>query len=286
MAHGTWVSFLAGLALLSSSCSRSATGVGTQSGGGDEPGSATPAQQPGADLAAGLPRSHFDGVPGWFGFVVRPADKRQRGWTPAHPSASVAILDAEAWAESVQEGAKFRLVTREGNLPLALSEVSRIPYGCDANERVMAAFRTPSDPVEQLVWILPDGAATATAAAVPVIAGPISKQQRSWTVGPLAIQVQLAGKLEGRLEVRAGGESVLASSFQKPAMEGADMAPLDLTRELEIGVPYAEAAFRLGPALTIVVLRTVTYEGVSFEVLALRDKLERAGSQYVALCAF
>lgn len=286
MVRGTSVALVAGLALLSSSCSRSATGVGAHAGSGDEPGSATPAPQPELAHPAGLPPSHFEGVPGWFGFVVRAVDKRQRGWTPAHPRAGVTILDAEAWAETVEEGAKFRLVAREGNLPLALSEVSRIPFGCDGNELVMAAFRTPNDPAEQLVWILPDGAAAAAAVAVPVIAGPISKQQRSWTVGPLAIQVRLAGELDGRLEVRAGGAVALSAPFQKSAMEGADRAPLDLTREYEVGVPYVEAAFRLGPELTIVVLRAVGYEGVNFEVLALRDKLKRAGSQYVALCAF
>lgn len=290
MVHGTSLSLLAGLAWVATRCSGPSVGpaldhrAGSQAGPSVERASAAPAQQPGPDQPAGLPPSHFHGVPGWLGFVVRPADKRTRGWTPAHPNASAVILDADAWSEIVEEGTRFRLVSREGNLPLTLSEVSQIPHGCDQNKRTMAAFRTPNDLAEQLVWILPEG--YAAAAALPVIRGSSSKHQRSWTVGPLAIQVQLDGKLEGRLEVREGSALVLARPFHKPAIEGADMAPLDLTRELEIGVPYAEAAFRIGPALTIVVLRTVTYEGVSFDVLALRGKLEHAGAQYVYLCAF
>lgn len=290
MAHGTSLALLAGLALVSTSCSRPSGGLGlppsagAPAGPGGGSASVKPAQQPAPDQPAGLPPNHFDRVPGWLGFTVRAADKRTRGWTPAHPNATAVILDADAWSETVEEGTRFRLVSREGNLPLTLSEVSQIPYGCDQNKRTMAAFRTPNDPAEQLVWILPEGYAAAT--ALPVIRGSTRKHQRSWTVGPLAIRVQLDGKLDGRLEVREGSALVLARPFEKPAMEGADMAPLDLTRELEIGVPYVEAAFRIGPALTIVVLRTVTYEGVSFEVLARRDKLERAGAQYVYLCAF
>jgi hypothetical protein len=287
------LSLLAGLtlAVVTTGCGRPAAGpapepsTGAQAGPGNEPASTAPAQQPGPDQpAAALPPNGFDRVPGWLGFAVQPADRRTRGWTPAHPNASAVIVDADAWAETVEEGTRFRLVSREGNLPLTLSEVARIPHGCDGNERTMAAFRTPHDLAEQLVWILPENYEAAT--AVPVTAGPVSKRKRSWTAGSLAITVQLEGKLEGRLEVREGSTIELAQPFEKPAMEGADMAPLDLTQEFEIGVPYPEAAFRIAPALTIVVLRTVTYEGVSFEVLALRDKLERPGTQYVYLCAF
>jgi hypothetical protein len=305
MGHRTSLSLLAGLvltmALTASGCGRPSASpapeptMGAQPGPGNEPANNPPAQQPGPDQpAAALPANGFGTVPGWLGFAVQPADERTRGWTPAHPNASAVIVDADAWSETVEEGTKFRLLSREGNLPLTLAEVSQIPHGCNGDERTMAAFRTPHDLAEQLVWILPagkdDDAGPAgnddAAAVVPVTAGKASKRQRSFTVGPLAITLQLDGKLGGRLQVRQGSAAVFDQPFEKPRMEGADMAPLDLTRDLEIGVPYPEAAFRIDPALTIVVLRTVTYEGVSFEVLALRDKLESAGKQYVYLCAF
>jgi hypothetical protein len=294
MGHRTSLSLLAGLALtlMTSGCGRPAasptpepaTGAGAQPGHGNEP-STPPAAQPGpAQPAAALPANGLEGVPGWLGFAVQPADRHTRGWTPAHPNASAVIIDADAWSETVEEGAKFRLVSREGNLPLTLSEVSQIPYGCDGNQRTMAAFRTPHELTEQLVWILPDG--NETAAVAPVTAGQKSKRKRSFTVGPLEITLQLDGKHKGGMEVRQDGALVVAQPFEKKEMEGADKGPLDLTRDLEIGVPHPEAAFRIDPSLTLVVLRRMGYEGVSFEVLALRDKLESAGTVGVYLCAF
>lgn len=294
MRHRTSLSLLAGLslALIATGCGRAAPSpapgptTDVQVAPGDEPASPAPARESAQQPVPALPPGGFDRVPGWLGFAVLPADQHTRGWTPTHPRASAAILDADAWSEKIPEGTRFRLLSREGNLPITLTEVSAIPYGCDRNERIMAAFQTPRELAEQLVWILPDSPDSNAAAAEPVTAGPASKRKRSWTVGPLAITVQLTGKLAGRLEVREGSTLELVQSFEKPAMAGADMAPLDLTQELEIGVPYPEAAFRIQPGLLVVVLRTVTYEGVSFEVLALRDKLERAGTQYVYLCAF
>ncbi len=247
-----------------------------------EPSSTAPAQP--ATSPAALPAASFDAVPGWLGFTVRPAEQRAFGWTPAHPSASVVIFDADAWSGTVEEGTRFRLVSQEGDLPLILSQVSENPHGCDGTPNVMAAFRTPRDLAEQAVWILPEG--HQGAAAVAVTAGASTKRQRSYAVGPLALTVQLDGKRAGRLEVKRGSELLRTQPFEKPDMAGADKSPLDLTRDLEIGVPYPAAAFRVDPALTIVVLRTLSYEGVSFEVLALRDTLESAGIQYVYLCAF
>jgi hypothetical protein len=288
MGHRTSLSLLAGLALTMAltvaGCGRPSASPSPEptTGGAAQPG---PANTPPADQQAqALPANGLEGVPGWLGLTTRPEGESKRGWTPAHPNASAVIVDADAWSETVEEGTKFRLVSQEGNLPLTLSEVSQIPYGCDGNERTMAAFRTPHDLAEQLVWILPDG--NDAAAVVPVTAGEKSKRKRSFTVGPLAITLQLDGKHKGRLEARQGSAVVLAQPFEKHEMTGADMRPLDLTGDLEIGVPYPEAAFRVDPALTLVVLRTMGYEGVSFEVLALRDKLASAGTQGVYLCAF
>ena len=247
-----------------------------------EPSSTAPAQP--APSPAALPAASFDAVPGWLGFTVRPAEQRAFGWTPAHPSASVVIFDADAWSGTVEAGARFRLVSQEGDLPLTLSEVSEIPHGCDGTPNLMAAFRTPQDLAEQAVWILPEG--HQGAAAIAVTAGASSKRKRGYAVGPLALTVQLDGKRAGRLEVKRGSEVLRTQPFEKPDMAGADRALLDLTRDLEIGVPYPAAAFRIDPALTIIVLRTLSYEGVSFEVLALRDTLESAGTQYIYLCAF
>jgi hypothetical protein len=287
MAHRSSLSLLACLTLaaVTSGCGRKDAAPAP----GNEPTSAAPAPQPEPAKAA-LPPNGFGSVPGWLGFAVQPADTRTHHWTPAHPDASVVIVDADEWSETTAKDARFRLISREGNQPLTASGVSRVPHGCDGNERPMAGFRAAQAVAEQLVWILPDG--NETAAAVPVTAAPASDTgrslgARSFTVGPLAITVRLDNPLGGNLRVHHGDKLALTQPFEKPAMAGADMAPLDLTKDLEIGVPYPEAAFRIDPALTIVVLRTVTYEGVTFDVLALRgDEVEHAGTQYVYLCAF
>ncbi|HWN69773.1 MAG TPA: hypothetical protein VNM90_19155, partial [Haliangium sp.] len=274
MGHRTSLSLIAGLvttmALTVAGCGQKSASPapGPTPGTAAQPEDTPPAQQPEPKPAAELPASGIEGVPGYLGFTVQPAGEGKRGWTPAHPNASVVIVDADAWSETVEEGTKFRLVSREGNLPLTLSEVSQVPYGCDGNERTMAAFRTPNDLAEQLVWILPDG--NETAAVVPVTAGKPSKRKRSFTVESLEITLQLDGKHKGSMEVRKGGELFIAQPFEKQPMQGADKGPLDLTRDLEIGVPYPEAAFKIDPTLTIVVLRRLGYEGVSFDVLALR----------------
>jgi hypothetical protein len=291
MAHRTSLSRLAGLAtpvlVLMLACSRPSTPAPAPAPEPAQPGTPPPAPepaQPAGTPADELPAPSFGAVPGWLGFTVRPAEQRAFGWTPAHPNASAVILGADAWSEAVEEGTRFHLISQEGDLPLTLSEVSEIPYGCDGNPNVMAAFRTPHDLAEQAVWILPEDHAGAQ--AIAVTAGASSKKQRSYTAGPLSLTVKLDGKRAGRLEVKRGSEVLRTQPFEKPDMQGADKAPLDLTKELEIGVPYPAAAFRIDPALTILVLRTLSYEGVTFEVLALRDTLESAGTQYVYLCAF
>lgn len=292
MAHRTSLSLLAGLATAVLACNRPSTSAPEPSAPAPEPAQpgTPPAPEPATDPTEpapspdALPAPSFGSVPGWLGFTVRPAEQRTFGWTPAHPNASAVILGADAWSEAVEEGTKLRLIAQEGDLPLTLSEVSEIPYGCDGNPNVMAAFRTPKDLAEQAVWILPEGHQGAQ--AVAVTAGASSKKQRSFTVGPLSLTAKLDGKRAGKLEVKRSSEVLRTQPFEKPDMQGADKAPLDLTKDLEIGVPYPAAAFRLDPALTIVVLRTLSYEGVTFEVLALRDTLESAGTQYVYLCAF
>ena len=277
------LSLLAGLVLALSGCSRPEATPDSAAPAPALPATDAPAQ-PAASASAALPASGFENVPGWLGFTVQPVAQRTQAWTPAHPNASVVIVDADAWSQTVAPGSRFRLVSREGNLPLILSAVSGVPHGCDGIENTMAAFRTPHALAEQLAWILPESDEIAT--AMPVISGAMSERQRSWHVGPLAITTQLDRANAGRLEVRRGNEVLLVVPFEQPGMEGADGAALDLTRNSEIGVPYPEAAFRLDEALTIVVLRTVSYEGANFEVLALRDSLERVGTQYVYLCAF
>lgn len=217
--------------------------------------------------------------------TVQPADERQHGWTPSHPNATVVILNAEPWSETVAEGTRFRLLAAEGNLPLTLSEVSQIPYGCDGTPTTMAAFRTPHDLAEQLVWILPEG--NQSAAAVPVVAGQSSARQRAWSAGPLTITVKKTGAHTGTLQVQSASGPTLARDFDDTATMSEAPADLDLTSESALAVPIPAAAFRLDPDSFLLVLRSLSNEGLHLEVLALRgDTLDSAGTDYVYLCAY
>lgn len=249
---------------------------------GAGPSSSSPAPQ---QAATDLPASPFAGVPGWLGLTVQPAAQRRHGWSPDHPNASVVIMNADAWSETVEEGTRFRLVAQEGNLPLVLSEVSQIPYGCDGTPTTMAAFRTPHDLAEQVAWILPDGHDTAV--VVPISAGPGRARQRTWTAGPLTILLHQQDQHGGRLEVRASSGATSERPFMSADMGGDEAAVVDIANEHSIAVPFPAAAFRLDDGTVLLVLRALSYEGVHFEVLALRDgKLASAGKDYVYLCAY
>ncbi|WP_428266642.1 hypothetical protein [Haliangium sp.] len=235
-------------------------------------------------IPADLPPASFTEVPGWLGFSVHPAEARQQPWSPSHPNAGVVILGADAWSESVEEGRAFRLVAREGNRALTLSEVSQIPYGCDGVPTTMAAFKLPLDLAEQAVWILPDGFTAAE--AVAVTAGERGPERRTWSAGALAIEVRKAGADAGAVVVSRGDHELYRGSFEKPQMDGAPDEPWRFDHDLPLGVPMPVAAFRIEGGLTVLVLGAPSYEGVSFEVLAGRDQLASAGSQYVYLCAY
>jgi hypothetical protein len=243
------------------------------------------AEVPMVQMDPNLPAWTFAKVPGWLAFTVQPAARRKNGWTPAHPNATAVILQAEPWSETVEEGSRFRLVVAEGNLPLVLSEVSQIPYGCDDIPTTMAAFRTPHDLGEQLAWILPESFEEARASTIQAQAA--SAKQRTYSVDGLVVRLGVSGADKGELRIERDGEVVYTQRFDKPHMEGADNTPLALDGEFEIGVPYPQAGFRLDGATAFLVLRTLSYEGVHFEVVRIGARtVESAGASSVYLCAF
>lgn len=244
-----------------------------------EPASIQPLSMP-----EGLPAAPFSPVPGWLAFTVRPANQQKDAWTPAHPNATAVIVNAEPWSETVEEGTRFRLLAREGNLPLTLSEVSELPYGCDGNTTTMAAFRTPHDLAEQVVWILPENMQSSR--AIPVVTGERTRTRRTWTVGAFAVTLEARGERKAHLRLARGDKELHARDVEKPMMEGASVEGFDLANEREIGMPVPQAAFDIEGRFTALVLRTLSYEGVHFDVIALGEQAQEAGNQYVYLCAF
>ena len=233
---------------------------------------------------ATLPAWSFDNVPGWLALTTQPESRRKVAWTPSHPNATAVILHAEGWSESVEEGTHFRLVVAEGNLPLTLSEVSRIPYGCDSTPTIMAAFKTPHDLAEELAWITP--ASFTSASVLAVHARATSSRERVYRIGDLTVRLRVQSDEQGTLTIQRQGAMLFTREFTRPTMEGADVTALDLANDYEIGVPFPQGAFRLDGALSIIVLRYLSFETVQFEVLRVGPTIESAGTQSVYLCAY
>lgn len=223
-------------------------------------------------------------VPGWLAFAVQPRDKRAYGWTPAHPNATAVILEADSWSETVEEETPFRLVAREGNFAAKFSEVSQNPYGCDDEPMTMAAFRSPHDLAEQALWILP--ASHEKAAPITIKPEQFSRTSRTWTVGSeWKIEVQAKGDYKGQLVVRRGTSTAHEREFEKPLMDGVERTAIDLSNDVEIGVPYPEAAVQIDDRTAILIVRIASYEGVTFEVFTLGDSLQPAGQHQYYVCA-
>jgi hypothetical protein len=184
----------------------------------------------------------------------------------------------------VEEETPFRLITREGNLAAKFSEVSQIPYGCEDQPMTMAAFRAPHDLAEQVVWILP--ASHEDAAPIAIKREQLSSSSRTWTMGTeWKIEVHTRGEFKGQLVVRRGKSRVHEQEFEKPLMDGVERTAIDLSSDVETGVPYPEAAVQIDEKTAILIVRIASYEGVTFEVFTLGDSLVRAKQHQYHVCA-
>lgn len=254
-------------------------------GGFSSPPSAAPEPKPMPQPAQGLPSAAFKPLPGWLGFTVRPRTQRNNPWTPDHPNAKIAIFNPQGW-EELSEGTTFRAVTSQGDLEVKYSELSEIPHGCDDTPTLMAAFQGPYDFGEEAVWILP--AATEGARSFAVEAHETGAEARAWKAGPFVVSVKKTGERTGELRVGREGTTALSVPFEKPLMEGADNAPLNLADDGEIGLPVPLAAFQLKESMPpVLVTRANGYEGVRFEVFTVESgAVISVGSASVYLCAF
>lgn len=254
---------------------------------GSSPAGPAPKKEPAAmtPQAQALPPAAFPPLPGWLAFTVQPRTARKNAWTPEHPNAKLAILDPAGW-EDLDEFTPFRAVSSQGDLKVKYSELSQIPFGCDDTPTLMAAFQGPYDLQEEAVWILPDGGEGAQSFAP--VAADAPDGARAWTAGDFAVTLKKTGARTGTLSISRAGGSPLVTPFEKPQMEGEDPEALDLGDELQVGLPVPVAAFRLQENMPqILVMRTLSFEGVRFEVFTVEaGQPVSVGARAVYLCAY
>jgi len=233
-------------------------------------------------------------LPGWMGFAAaRSAASPTFGWSPVHREADAVVFSAAfrpQW-DAVARGTAYRGITAEGAVVLRYLGTREERYGCEANTAAMTAFRAERRLPEGPVWVLPADAPLKPA-PVPVVAAPSGKESRAWTAGRLEIAVRKTGERTALLRVSDQGRPILEEALEKHYMEGADLAPVDLSGTSEIGMPFPLAAFALSPGGPwLIVFRQPGYEGNAFRSLLVEDgrasflESERH-SPFLYLCAF
>lgn len=229
-----------------------------------------------------MPKSQFEPLPGWLGYAVAPRTERQLPWTPHHPHATVVLLDPGAGWDDLDEGTAFRGLSPAGDLALTYSELSSVPIGCDDVPARMVAFTGAVDPPEGPVWVTPG----AGGKALTVAEAEVTADHRRWTAGRLEVEVKRTGEHEGRLVLRDAGKRVFDERWEKQAIDAVQLTPADLTAPWDTAVPAPAGAFVLPGGERVLVLRTLGYEGITFDVLTDAGGAWRSvGSQYVYMCA-
>jgi hypothetical protein len=227
------------------------------------------------------PALPFAPLRGWLGFAVRPRTDRALPYTPDHPHATLVSIDPAGWDE-IEEGTAFYATASGETLSLVYSELSRIPFGCDDVPTRMVAFTGPYEPGEELFWV----SDAPGARPIPIRAGATTPDTRSWTLGDLTFTVERTGETSGRATLRDADRVGWKAEWAKPDMEGVEKTAADLANPLDTAVPVPVAAWVLPGEQPVVVIRSVGYEGVTFEVLRRDGKSwTSAGRQYVYVCA-
>jgi hypothetical protein len=204
--------------------------------------------------------------------AVAPVPKAADGdgfayWIPTDDSA--ALLMPPADAPQPKPGIEVLAVPSRGApVKLVIGERRAVRYGCDNNTLEGFALSAPDPdaaPPPGPVWILPATplAATWKPSGLEVAPVELAPNKRVWTVGPLRIALTVRDKSHATLAAAAGTVWVLQRELERPLMDGAEDAPIDLTQDVP-GMPNVAAAFSMipdGPIL--VVLAVPGYEGTT-----------------------
>lgn len=222
---------------------------------------------------------------GWLALATQPAEDTVESFGPRnseHPLvATVARGELPASVSAI--GPSGTLQT------FRTGAATKIPYGCDGNQLEVTAFAGPRLPPGP-AWILPvSRPANWQPIALAIKTATSSPAQRSYALGPLAIDLVRTADLKGTLAITRDGRAVHTMPFERHPMEGAEPGPIDLD-EGGPGIPEPIAAWALadnGPIL--LVLTQPGYEGMTLRPHLVEETSARAVEpmeMYLYSCAF
>ena len=172
---------------------------------------------------------------------------------------------------------------------LTVAESVAIKYGCDENTLGVHPLTGPRLP-PGAAWVLPPSAPSSwTPAALEIHSTHADPTRHSYTAGSLAFELTRKSDVSGRLQIFHDGLPVHDASFERPEMDGATTAPIDLG-EGGPGIPQPIAVWSIAPAGPfLVVMLHPGYEGVTLEPVLVADTETRVledMSMYLYTCAF
>ena len=172
---------------------------------------------------------------------------------------------------------------------LTVAESVALKYGCDENTLGVHPLAGPRLP-PGAAWVLPPSAPpTWTPVAISVSSTHADPTRHRYTAGSLALELTRKSDTRGRLQIFHDGRQVHDASFERPEMDGADTAAIDLG-EGGPGIPQPIAVWSIAPAGPfLVVMLHPGYEGVTLEPLLVEDTRTRVleeMSMYLYSCAF
>lgn len=246
----------------------------------------------GASLTTVAPANQAD--PGWVpALAVAPDDVV--GWIGVAP----AFLPVETGAVAVipwdvaklEPGVAVVAVPIAGSpVPARSAKVETFQFGCDNGSIELLTFEgtaLASGPVWLVPSPLPAGWAPAAIALRTLEA---ATERAVWEAGPLTVSLARVDAAHATLTIAAGDRTLHHETLEKPAIDGGDGAPIDLTEPGEPGVSTPVAVFAVSPdGPVLLVLSTSGYEGFSLSTLLVDGDgarpVERLGF-YVYQCAF
>ena len=223
---------------------------------------------------------------GWIGIAPR-ATNDAADWIPAGTQSVLVPMPAEGLAA----GAALTAVDRSGrSARVTAGAATKVPYGCE-NHRLDALAFTGERFAPGAVWLLSPAAPASWRPRSLAIASPVSASatRRRDTVGPLALELARSDASHGTLTISRDGRAIHTAAIDRPAMDGADLAPLDLQAP-GVAIPQPVAAWSIGDGGPILlVLEVPSFEGIHLNALLIESDRARelpTMAAYLYQCAF